>query len=121
MCLDNFTTTDLPQIKEAYKVFNLHNNKLFPCFYKFKFKKRKWLRDDNDFVRYHGAFDTSLVLYPAGFHCFTSKDNALAYTTKGIQVCHRVLVREIVAAGNQCKWPSIVAKEIFIMEEVTCA
>jgi len=119
MCLEHVHETPLER-KEAYKIFSLDSK--FPLsgiFYDFPFKKRRWLKDSNDEefkLGYCGKF------YPAGFHCFLYKDHALAHRDRGpSEVVHRVLLKDIVASGYQSTDTSslsIVARQIYIMEEV---
>ena len=125
MCLSSNDSNTLI-VKEAYKVFETRkNNKLNGIFYEFPFIKRRWLTDTSTKCHSIDA-ETS---YLTGFHCFVNKHYALNYCAKDLneelmqphEVCHRVLVKEIVASGWQSDFPesqTIVARQIYIMEEV---
>jgi len=114
---------ELPDIKEAYKIFSVvedTKNELFGIFYKYQFKKRRWICDtNNDQI----TCTLDAVDYIPGFHCYVHKEAALRYIWPQYEVIHRVLVKEIVACGLHNKFIpeslTVVARKIYIMERIT--
>ena len=122
MCLDNISTTDLPDIKYAYKVFQLVDNKLLPEFRLYLLKKRRWLRAINEKV-----YNDDNVEYISGFHCFTNIQSAAYWiilsrleAQEHLRI-YKVIVKDIRVKGFQSganTIPCIVCDQIFILEEV---
>jgi len=122
MCLENISYNDLPQIKYAYKVFKLVENKLLPEFQPYQLKKRCWLIAINETV-----YNNDNVTYLSGFHCFTkvkSAANWIAMTALKPQrtlKIYKVIVKDIRLKGFQADsstLPCVVCDQIYIMEEV---
>jgi hypothetical protein len=124
MCLDSLNKkANIKNIKYAYKVFDIvtENGKevLDGAYFSFPFKKRKWLKDtqNNELKTRYGN-----ISYKTGFHCYLSCEDAIEWRYVGA-VIHKVIVRNIVAIGKQYisnVANTVVAKEIFIMEEIKC-
>lgn len=117
MCLEQLTP--IYNVKEGYKVFTGKEVLLGLFRVCYRFKKRRWICDENT-----GLIKTEcgLFTYPTGFHVFLSKKFALKYTCS-TDSCHRVLIKDIVACGLQemrsKDSATVVCKQIYIMEEVT--
>lgn len=125
MCLIVIDEVPLSGVTEAYKVFIITESGLDGVYCYFDFKKRRWITDTNKApVDAYTVENNQPVTYPPGFHCYMNKYFAIEKAARcNIRVCHRVLVRNIVASGFQqysCSKESkaIVARQIYIMEEV---
>jgi hypothetical protein len=119
MCLKNYSEEDLPDVKEAYKCFVLERNLLRSSYLHEYQPRRRWLTSK----------DNGKLPYESGFHCFLNKDDAIKEAKCWIrnkEVVHRVLVKNITFKGMHLNlgikeyFPSIVCRQIYIMEKI-CA
>ena len=120
MCLDTVDKETMI-VKEAYKIFSVRGGMLEGRLRKQLFNKCRWITDDNT-CNIKTDDREQETYYPAGFHCYVDLEWAKVDCTSS-EVVHRVLVKEIVASGKQIssleRSQTIVARKIFIMEEVS--
>jgi hypothetical protein len=141
MCLMKVSkiTEEISNIKEGYKVFTrkriLRRDRLFPVYMGLNFplgiNKRRWINSKGQSERHSRIcyrYGRNGKYYRSGWHVFLSIEAAMRWRSahshfSGISrsPIHRVLVKDIVAAGHQEDAKSvdcIVCRQIYIMEEV---
>jgi len=125
MCLQIIDKEPL-QIEEGWKVFKMHNGKLYGELASTKIERpvNKWLHEKDyrseRYKQYRGMVYIGIEheeKYPLGWHIFVNKDDALrAYSLNAFImrcVVRKVKVRGIHTSGINVS-RVVVAKEIFI-------
>jgi hypothetical protein len=131
MCLETISQgPDPAEEGEGYKVFEICRpaGTLVSPLKDFTFARNKWMSDQNDFNI------TEVVRYRTGFHIFSNREDAEAYSgsisVTGYRdfVVEKVKYRNVSAKGLHLRKlygndsgrrvPCVVAREIFIPEKI---
>jgi len=120
MCLDYLT--EFPITKNyGYKIFSTLNNKLDFLYQDSKtgVKKRRWLVASKGWL----TADFQPKSYKKGFHIYENlsdaRMNMIGPFYSAMQpILFRVVFKDVVAVGREDGMNVIVAKRIFVMEEV---
>jgi hypothetical protein len=129
MCLDRLIDIDIGDSGEGYKVFKrTTGGRIIPMYYNFKIEyqsnkkllpKRRWLVSRIEkYLKCECSFDC----YLSGFHVYLDKEKVLSMryigSIKAKTVIHRVLWKDKIITGLDSGIKTVVARQIFIMEEV---
>ena len=119
MCLESVDKIT-KNVTEGWKIFEVHNNKLYGLFQPYRFEINKWIKDTNK-----QNIKTPLNNeYKTGFHFFINKEDVeediLLWNDIDDDIFRikiKVKVRNVVATGFQDGYRIGVAREIFVEEE----
>lgn len=129
MCLDRLIDIDIGDSGEGYKVFQrTTGGRIIPMYYNFKLvnpevenllPKRRWLVSQVERIL---KCECSFDCYLSGFHVYLDKEKVLSMRYIGFIkakiVIHRVLWKDKIITGLDSGIKTVVAKQIFIMEEI---